>query len=114
MTFFIPKPLLPLQTEDGVTRSDQNYLWSCLAFNCFHFGCHDEPYCQRHFQDYFLNLVTQKFGATVFTDGLQHAMKLPYQDFEDQRSGETLGVLQKVRTDTEKFINYFINILFPV
>lgn len=68
----------------------------------------------KAFQDYFLNLVTQKFGATVFTDGLQHAMKLPYHDFEDQRSGETLGILQKVRTDTEKFISTFINVMFPV
>ncbi len=68
----------------------------------------------KAFQDYFLSLVTQKFGATIFTDGLQHAMKLPYHDFEDQRSGETLGILQKVRTDTEKFISTFINILFPV
>ena len=68
----------------------------------------------KNFQDYFMNVVVQKFGAKVFTDGLQHAMKLPYQDFEDQRSGETLGVLQKVRMDTEKFINYFINVLFGV
>lgn len=68
----------------------------------------------KAFQDYFLNLITQKFGATIFTTGLQHAMKLPYSDFEDQRSGETLGILQKVRTDTEKFISTFINILFPV
>lgn len=68
----------------------------------------------KAFQDYFLSLVTQKFGAKVFTDGLQHAMKLPYHEFEDQRSGETLGILQKVRTDTERFISTFINVLFPV
>lgn len=68
----------------------------------------------KAFQDYFLNLVTQKFGATVFTEGLQHAMGLPYQDFEDQRSGETLGILQKVRIDTEKFVASFVNVLFPV
>jgi ATP-binding cassette, subfamily B, bacterial len=68
----------------------------------------------KAFQDYYLTTITQKFGAGVFTDGLQHAMKLPYQDFEDQRSGETLSVLTKVRTDTEKFIGAFINILFPV
>jgi ATP-binding cassette subfamily B protein len=68
----------------------------------------------KNFQDYFLNVVVQKFGAKVFTDGLKHAMKLPYQEFEDQRSGETLSVLQKVRSDTEKFMNYFINILFGV
>lgn len=68
----------------------------------------------KNFQDYFLNVVIQKFGAKVFTDGLQHAMKLPYQQFEDQRSGETLSVLTKVRTDVEKFMTSFINILFGV
>lgn len=68
----------------------------------------------KNFQDYFMNVVVQKFGARVFTDGLQHAMKLPYEDFEDQRSGETLGILQKVREDTERFLNYFINVLFGV
>ncbi len=68
----------------------------------------------KNFQDYFLNVVIQKFGAKVFTDGLQHAMKLPYQQFEDQRSGETLSVLTKVRSDVEKFMINFINILFGV
>ena len=68
----------------------------------------------KAFQDYFQNLITQKFGAKVFTDGLQHAMKLPYSEFEDQRSGETLSILTKVRTDTEKFVSSFVNILFPV
>ena len=68
----------------------------------------------KNFQDYFLNVVIQKFGAKVFTDGLQHAMKLPFQEFEDQRSGETLSILTKVRVDVEKFINYFINVLFGI
>jgi ATP-binding cassette, subfamily B, bacterial len=68
----------------------------------------------KAFQDYFLNLITQKFGASVFTQGLKHAMKLPYQEFEDQRSGETLSVLTKVRTDVERFFASFINVLFPV
>jgi ATP-binding cassette, subfamily B, bacterial len=68
----------------------------------------------KNFQDYFLTKIIQKFGANVFTDGLKHAMRLPYQDFEDQRSGETLSILQKVRTDTEKFMTSFINILFGI
>ncbi len=68
----------------------------------------------KNFQDYFLNVIVQKFGAKVFTDGLQHAMKLPYAEFEDQRSGETLSILQKVRTDTERFVNNFVNIIFTV
>jgi ATP-binding cassette subfamily B protein len=68
----------------------------------------------KNFQDYSLNVVIQKFGASVFTNGLKHAMKLPYQEFEDQRSGETLSILTKVRIDVEKFMNYFINILFGI
>ena len=68
----------------------------------------------KNFQDYFLNVIIQKFGAKVFTDGLQHAMKLPYQEFEDQRSGETLSILTKVRSDVEKFMTSFINILFGI
>ncbi|WP_276485271.1 ABC transporter ATP-binding protein [Paraflavitalea pollutisoli] len=68
----------------------------------------------KNFQDYFMTVVVQKFGAKVFTDGLRQAMRLPYHEFEDQRSGETLSVLGKVRIDTEKFIGYFVNILFTV
>jgi len=68
----------------------------------------------KAFQDYFGNVLIQKFGATIFTDGLKHSMSLPYQDFEDQRSGETLSVLTKVRADSEKFITNFINILFII
>lgn len=63
-------------------------------------------------QDYVVNMVIQKLGANVFTDGLKHTLKMPYQQFEDQRSGETLSILQKVRTDSEKFITSFINVAF--
>ncbi|MGK6352854.1 ABC transporter ATP-binding protein [Parapedobacter sp. DT-150] len=66
----------------------------------------------KAFQDYVVNVVIQKFGARLYTDGLQHALRLPFQDFEDQRSGETLSVLQKARADCEKFITNFVNVLF--
>lgn len=66
----------------------------------------------KNFQDYFTNIITQKTGAQMYSDGLKHSLELPYQVFEDQRSGETLGILQKVRLDCEKFITSFISILF--
>ncbi|MBX7045859.1 MAG: ABC transporter ATP-binding protein/permease [Ignavibacteria bacterium] len=66
----------------------------------------------KNFQDYYINNITQRLGAKIYSDGLRHSLQLPYQVFEDQRSGETLGVLQKVRQDTEKLINTGINILF--
>ena len=58
----------------------------------------------KNFQDYFVNVVTQRLGAQLYADGIRHSLELPYQLFEDQRSGETLGKLQKVRTDVEKLI----------
>jgi ATP-binding cassette subfamily B protein len=66
----------------------------------------------KNFQDYFLNSVTQKFGRDIYTDGVKHSLSMSYEVFEDQRSGETLSVLQKVRGDTEKFIQSFINVFF--
>ena len=66
----------------------------------------------KNFQDYFTNVVVQKSGANMYTDGIKHSLELPYQVFEDQRSGETLGKLQKVRADSEKFINAFISVVF--
>lgn len=66
----------------------------------------------KAFQDYVVNVIIQKFGARLYTDGLRHALQLPYQGFEDQRSGETLSVLVKARADCEKFITNFVNVLF--
>jgi ATP-binding cassette, subfamily B, bacterial len=68
----------------------------------------------KAFQDYFSSVVIQKFGASIFTEGLRHSMRLPFQEFEDQRSGETLSILTKVRTDTEKFISLAINVVFGI
>jgi ATP-binding cassette subfamily B protein len=66
----------------------------------------------KNFQDYFINVITQRLGAEIYADGIRHSLALPYQVFEDQRSGETLGILQKVRTDVEKLISLAINLLF--
>jgi len=66
----------------------------------------------KNFQDYYVNVITQKLGAQMYSDGLSHSLDLPYQVFEDQRSGETLGILQKVRSDVEKLVSALINILF--
>src|SRR5262245_55395144 len=66
----------------------------------------------KNFQDYFTNVITQRVGAEIYSDGIQHSLELPYSVFEDQRSGETLGRLQKVRTDVEKLMNVAVNVLF--
>ena len=66
----------------------------------------------KNFQDYYVNVVTQRTGAQLYADGVERSLSLPYAVFEDQRSGETLGKLQKVRSDVERFITSFVNILF--
>ena len=66
----------------------------------------------KNFQDYYINIITQRVGAQLYSDGISHSLELPYSVFEDQRSGETLGKLQKVRADVEKLIANAINVLF--
>lgn len=63
-------------------------------------------------QDYVTRLTVQRLGVAIFNDGLRHVLRLKYQEFEDLRSGETLSLLQKVRADSERFINTFINTVF--
>ena len=66
----------------------------------------------KNFQDYFTNIIIQRTGAQMYTEGIQKALQLPFQDFEDQRSGETLGKLQKVKIDCEKYITLAISMVF--
>lgn len=66
----------------------------------------------KNFQDFYLNRVSQRVGADLYSDGVAHTLSLPFSVFEDERSGETLGKLQKARVDSEKFIAAFVNILF--
>ncbi|MFA5267690.1 MAG: ABC transporter ATP-binding protein [Methanoregula sp.] len=66
----------------------------------------------KTFQDYFARLAVQMFGMQIYNDGLEQTLRLSYDEFEEQRSGETLSILQKVRADTQTFFNAFINVLF--
>lgn len=95
-------------------RTQSEFIWGVMGFLGILISVAMISRIAKAFQDYAVNVIIQKFGAKIFTDGLQHSMRLPYQEFEDQRSGETLSILTKVRSDTEKFIGYFINVLFGI
>src|SRR6478736_4114170 len=95
-------------------RTTDQFIWGVMGFLGIFIGVAMVSRIAKAFQDYFTNVIVQKFGAKIFTDGLKHSMLLPYQDFEDQRSGETLSILTKVRADSEKFIVSFINVLFAI
>jgi len=126
--------MVNLANEHQSTTPKGKFTWSAYFWQYEHIMRKGKPYLElgvfyillfsitvamisriaKNFQDYFLNVIIQKFGAKVFTDGLQHAMKLPYHQFEDQRSGETLSILTKVRGDVERFMSSFINVLFGI
>ena len=99
---------------DGLPRNEEAYIRGISSMLLLLVGTAMVSRIAKAFQDYTVNVIIQKFGAKIFTDGLKHSMRLPYQEFEDQRSGETLSILSKVRTDTEKFIGYVINVLFGI
>ncbi len=92
--------------------SHMQFLPSVMVFLLALIGVAMVSRIAKNFQDYFLNVVVQKVGAQIYSDGIRHSLELPYSVFEDQRSGETLGKLQKVRTDVERIMTAFINILF--
>ncbi|WP_342329829.1 ABC transporter ATP-binding protein [Pedobacter sp. FW305-3-2-15-E-R2A2] len=99
-----------IQKKDILDRSA--FVWGVLGLIGLSVGAAMVSRIAKNFQDYFTSIIVQKVGAKMYADGLKHSLELPYQVFEDQRSGETLGILQKVRLDSEKFITSFISILF--
>ncbi|MDJ0364171.1 ABC transporter ATP-binding protein [Hymenobacter sp. H14-R3] len=88
------------------------FFWEAIPYIGMMLGVAMVSRIAKNFQDYYVNVITQRLGATMYSDGLRHSLDLPYQVFEDQRSGETLGKLQKVRLDVEKLIQSFVNVLF--
>ena len=110
----------PKTFEDGTARTENQFIFGTAEHHGLFFylfllvGTAMISRIAKAFQDYTVNVIIQKFGAGIFTDGLKHSMRLPYQDFEDQRSGETLSILTKVRSDTERFVGYFINVFFGI
>ncbi|MFT5360139.1 MAG: ATP-binding cassette subfamily B protein [Candidatus Paceibacteria bacterium] len=66
----------------------------------------------KSFQDYFVNVTTERVGADLYTDGVKHIFSLPFSVFQDTRSGEVLGKLQKARQDAKSLLDSLINIGF--
>jgi ATP-binding cassette subfamily B protein len=99
-----------IEKKDILSRSE--FIWGVLGLVGLGVGAAMVSRLAKNFQDYFTSIVVQKVGARMYADGLKRSLELPYQVFEDQRSGETLGILQKVRLDIEKFITAFVSVLF--
>ena len=93
-------------------KSEQELVRGAIGWLVIAFAIATAARVAKAGQDYLLRLVVQKFGLEVFDTGLKHTLRLSYQEFEERSSGETVAMLQKVRTDTERLISGLVNILF--
>jgi ATP-binding cassette, subfamily B, bacterial len=64
------------------------------------------------FQDYLLSLVGEKVGMQIYTDGIKRSLGMPFAEFENQQSGKTLALIQKVRDDVKKLGTSIIDVVF--
>jgi ATP-binding cassette subfamily B protein len=63
-------------------------------------------------QQYVLQRAVQSTGREMFDDGIRHTLRLSYEEMESRTSGETMALLQKLRTDVERFVTSSVNVLY--
>ena len=66
----------------------------------------------KTFQNYFLNVTTERMGTALYAHAVKHTFSLPYAVFEDQRSGEVLLKLERARDDAKKLVSQAVSVLF--
>jgi len=116
-TFSLLDPYIFSKVTDGFGTHPEKYsqpqfINGVIWLLCGTMGVAMVSRIAKNFQDYFVNVIVQRLGAQIYQEGLRHSLLLPYETFEDQRSGQTLNILQKVRSDFERFLGMMINILF--
>lgn len=66
----------------------------------------------KNFQDYFVNVMTQHIGTSIYQHTINHTFSLPYKVFEDQQSGQLLQKLVKAKDSIQTYIASLINVVF--
>jgi len=66
----------------------------------------------KAFQDYFVSMVSEKVGTSLYSDSVAFMFGLPFSVFEDQQSGSLLQKMQQARDKTKKLITDMVNIGF--
>ena len=66
----------------------------------------------KNFQDYFVNVMTQRIGTNIYQDTIAHTFSLPYAVFENQQSGQLLAKLVKAKDSIQVYIASLINVVF--
>ena len=116
-TFSLVDPLITGKiVDDYIVKRDHfthhEYFAGILTLLALAIGAAFVSRIANNFQDYFTITVAQRTGAEMYSDGMKHSLAMPYNEFQDQRSGEKLGILQRVRSDSENFIKSSINVCF--
>jgi ATP-binding cassette subfamily B protein len=109
---YIMRTMLNDYQRLGNTVPESTFIKTVLFYVGLAIGAAMMSRLAKNFQDYCVSVITQKVGTDIYTAGIKHTLAMPYQLFEDQRSGETLGRIQKVKTDSERLISALINIMF--
>lgn len=68
----------------------------------------------KHMQNYYVSSTSQRMGAGIYAQSVDHLLSLPYEIFEDERSGDLLEKLQKARVDFQVFTIILINTAFSL
>lgn len=63
-------------------------------------------------QQFYTSKITELVAADIYTDGIQKSLRLSFAEFEDQQSGKTLGVINKLREDVKKLIASTISVVY--
>ena len=66
----------------------------------------------KNFQDYFVNVMTQKIGTAIYQNTISHIFSLPYAVFEDQQSWQLLQKLIRAKESIQTYIASLINVVF--
>ncbi len=95
-----------------VTFSQQEFLKGIMLWLGWFIGTALVSRLAKNFQDYFVNVMTQKIGTSIFQNTIAHTFSLPYAVFEDQQSGQLLSKLVKAKDSIQLYIAWLINIVF--
>jgi ATP-binding cassette subfamily B protein len=64
----------------------------------------------RSVQEFSIQAVAQRVGASLYSDVLAHALLLPFRVLEDQRSGELLERMERARTDARGAVTQIVQL----
>lgn len=95
-----------------VSFTTKQYIYGILLWLGWFVGTAMVSRIAKNFQDYFVNVMTQRIGTSIYQDTIAHTFSLPYAVFENQQSGQLLAKLVKAKDSIQTYIASLINVVF--